>query len=52
MHVINLFLMNLNYIKQYMKNLRSHTDLCMYIGLIWYDTHILTCKGFKISDPN
>jgi len=52
MHVIYVFLMSLNYIQQYMNNLKSHTDLCMYTGLIWYDMYILTCKGFKISDPN
>lgn len=44
--------MSLNYIKQHVNNLRSHTDLFVYTGLIWYDMHILTCKGFKISDPN
>jgi len=57
MRVINVFLMSLNYIIQYMNNLRSHTDLCMYRFMCVYwpymlCMHVLTRKGFKILDPN
>jgi hypothetical protein len=46
MHVINAFY-EFKLYKAYVNNLRYHTDLCVYTGLVGYDMHILTCKGFR-----